>query len=147
MKTLLTRSILCAVLLATALSTEAQYRKLIHGERNPFDTAVAVEISRYRVEGMYFTRSKVLLDSLNNEARILTREVDSLYSEIRFKNLHIQNDSVRFVTLVTAYDTLSRNVNKLSIKFDQLAETKNKWGWKEWALAGLVVFLAGAAMF
>lgn len=137
-----------AICLMAALSTNAQYRKMTRGERVPFDTAVVTELNQFRIEGYYIKRSKILIDSLNLEGRALTREVDSLYAEINYKNLHIRNDSVKFQTLAGSYESLSGDVNKLSQQFDKLSEQKKgKWTFKDWLLLSLVIYVGGRLTF
>jgi hypothetical protein len=62
----------------------AQYRKLLRGEKSPFDTAVAVRIDRYRLETKKFKLFKQLEDSLSIEINSLEKEVilsDSINAE------------------------------------------------------------------
>lgn len=73
-----------------ALNSEAQYKLLTRGQPSPYDTAVAVEIHRFRLEGQKLKVGSALIDSLNRElffmqgqlvfaARI--RDIDSLQIE------------------------------------------------------------------
>lgn len=146
MKALLLKLILCAVLLAIALTSDAQYRKLTRGEKMPYDTGVAIEISQYRIEGLYIKKSRILIDSLNVEAKALTLEVDSLYSELAIQDKLYKNQQAQTAVLTDSYVNLSGDVNKLSGLFDQLADSKKKpWIVRALVCGGkiIVISLAG----
>lgn len=135
------RLILLGVLLTTALTSDAQYRKLTRGQPMPYDTGVAVEISRYRVEGLYIKKSKATIDSLNLEAKILTQEVDSLYAEIAVADSLYRTEAAKTVILSDSYKKLSEDTHRISELFDQMANKKKPW--YEVALRYLVIGLAG----
>jgi len=58
------KSVFVILLLATALNSKAQYKFLLRGEPSPFDSAVAVRLDRYRVEGLKLSMGQDLIDSL-----------------------------------------------------------------------------------
>lgn len=70
------------LLLTAALPSEAQYKLLLRGQPSPFDTAVAVEIHRYREEGLKLQYGQKLVDSLNLElysTRVELRFADRIH--------------------------------------------------------------------
>lgn len=113
------------LILVFALNFDAfpQYTKLTRGQVNPYDTAVAVRIDRFREEGLKLRLGQQLVDSLVAEIYSLQFEVqlsDSLqainWQTIR--SLYTANERKDSVTLV-----LAGNVNKLSV----IAERQTKW--------------------
>lgn len=126
-----------------ALSSDAQYRKLTRGQPMPYDTGVAIEISRYRLESHYIKQSRILIDSLNVEAKALTLEVDSLYSELAVQDLLYKNQQAQTAVMNESYKKLSGDVNKLSGLFDQLANPKKKpWIVRTLITGGKVIVVA-----
>lgn len=72
-----------------APSCNAQYQKLLRGQPSPFDTAVAVRIDRYRVEGLKIKLADHLIDSLLLEIKGLHREVFLGDSAARIQTLQV----------------------------------------------------------
>lgn len=107
----------------------------------PYDTGVAVEISRYRVEGFYIKKSAATIDSLNLEAKSLTQEVDSLYAELAVTDSLYRNEAAKSVILSDSYKKLSEDTHRLSELFDQMANKKTPW--YEVVLKYVVIGLAG----
>lgn len=76
------KSVFTLLLLTTALTSEGQYFKLLKGQSSPFDTAVAIQINRYRLETVKLKLADRLVDSLISEIKSLHRETsldDSLH--------------------------------------------------------------------
>lgn len=107
------------LLTAQNFNASAQYRKLLLGEKSPFDTAVAVRIDRYRLETKKFKLFKQLEDSLSIEIKSLQNEVD-LCDSIRTKSedqisilqkANTRKDSVNHV-LNKNFDALFKQIEK-----------------------------------
>ena len=127
MKTLFLRLTAFTILWSAVLTSEAQYKKLTHGQLFPYDTGVAIQINQYRIEGLYIKSSRSALDSLNKEAITLTREIDSLNAQLNVKSLLYNNQVKQNKTILTSYNKLSQDVNTLSGLFDDLANKKDPW--------------------
>ena len=125
-----------------ALSSDAQYRKLTRGQPMPYDTGVAIEITRYRIEGQYIKQSRILIDSLNVEAKALTIEVDSLYSQLAVQDILYKNQQAQTAAMTESYNKLSGDVNKLSGLFDQLVPEKKPWIVRALITGGKVIVVA-----
>lgn len=77
--------LITAILLSIALSSKAQYSLMLKGERNPFDTAVAIHIDTYRLESKKFSLADTLIKSLK-EQLVLSKEIEEQQG-IRINNL------------------------------------------------------------
>jgi len=89
-------------LIAQIFEASAQYKKLTKGQPNPFDTAVAVRIDRYRAETLKLKFASTLVDSL-------IKEIDGLYKEIAV------TDSVNFLYNKQVFILQTANIRKDSV--------------------------------
>lgn len=114
-----------------------QYIKLLKGQPNPFDTAVAVRIDKYRQEGLKLKLGQQLVDSL-----IL--EIGGLYHEIRI------GDSINSINQKSIYILTKANARKDSVnniiyngfnEVHDIAMNQNKWYRRpEIFLVAIVIF-------
>ncbi len=119
----------------------AQYKKLVLGEKNPFDTAVAVRIDRYRLESQKFKLYQQLEDSLSIEIKSLRNEVDTSDS--------IQQESEKQIAILqkanARKDSVAQVINK---NFDILIKQVEKpWYKKPETLIVAVIVLEVVKFF
>lgn len=99
------------------------YAKVYFGEPTPFDTAVAVRIDRYRVEGLKLRLGQQLVDSLISEIKGLTWEIKLADS------IHLVDEStIRILALANARKDEANH--DLKTEFDRLygvIQDQNKW--------------------
>jgi hypothetical protein len=127
------------LILATApiFNASGQYVKLLKGQPNPFDTAVAIRIDKYRQEGLKLKLGQQLVDSLISE-------IGSLYHEIRI------GDSINAINQQSIYILTKANVRKDSVngvlynsfnEVHDIAISQNKWYRRpETVLAAVIIF-------
>ena len=70
-------------------------------------------------------KSRILIDSLDVEAKHLTREFDSLYSELAVTNALYNTELARTTILSESYTNISQDYHRLSGLFDQLANKQD----------------------
>lgn len=137
MKTL-QKSIIVFVLNCLVISVNAQYERLYKNQRNPFDTAVAIQIIEYRK-----IRDKVeSCDSLDKSQKKTIFELNrSLKHRIDITNLDIQEvDTYRDSAL--RKDSLNTVLIGENKKLVSKIEKENKWHNKPW-IWGIVGLLGG----
>ncbi len=114
------KSFIVILMCLTALTTNGQYKLLKHNEPNPFDSAVAIRIDRYRLETRKLNLCDQLIDSLTNEIRAhmkVRKQMDSVAA--------IQQGQITALTNSNA--RIRGVVNDLNTKFDELfVETRKQ---------------------
>lgn len=111
--------LLTAVLLSIVLSSNAQYALMTKGERNPFDSAVAIRIDVYRTETLKMELADELIDNLNLQVRDYDKMVSSLSHRISLSDsiLLVKDEIIRNKQL-----TINALLEKVEYK-----PTKNWW--------------------
>jgi hypothetical protein len=133
------KGVFVTLLFLTVLTSDTfgQYAKLTKGQPNPFDTAVAVRIDRYRQEGLKLRIGNQLVDSL-------IREIFSLHSEIKIGD-SISMLNARTIAILSASNTRKDSINQvIKTDFNKLygiAEEQNKWYRRpEYYVGAFIVF-------
>jgi hypothetical protein len=124
-------------MLLAALISEAQYKLLKKGESSPFDSAVAVQIKTYRLEGQLIKQQKALSDSLISE-------INGLYSEIRILNeINANNLAVSHAVSerLLQKDAECADCMKLLVEVQAKAAKPPNWYLRKetWAIAALIL--------
>ena len=116
---------LLTLFLLIGLSSKAQYRLAVKGDRVGYDSAVVVELNRYRLESKLLNTRKSAIDSLR-------LEVELLYQQLAFR------DTIRSVTIlevsklnerISAKDAVIEK-QQADINFFYQEATKPR-GWKD----------------
>ncbi len=121
------------------LHSEAQtaYQLLLKNQKNPYDSAVVIEISTYRqvrakvtIADNYVNSLKKQIDSLKQET-VISDELLSKYSNLQ----QIQDSSAKRNDI--AFQRLNENFDKLLAKAN---EPKPKWFKRPWVFVAAGVF-------
>jgi len=131
------KSVFVTLLFLIALTSDAQYVKLTRGQPNPFDTAVAVRIDRYRAEGLKFKLADSLIDSL-----IL--EIKMLHTEVKLADNLAAMDRITVATLTKSIerkDSVNRVVTTEFNRLFGLIEEEKIWYKRPEYFVGALIIL------
>lgn len=108
---------ICFVVLMCLIvpDTNAQYKFLLKGEQNPFDTAVAVRIDRYRQETTKLDLGQKLVDSLTYE---LFKTLQANYR----KDTLLSTLGVKIAALIASNERRDNTIQLFDETFDFLAD-------------------------
>lgn len=119
------------ILLGLVLTSEAQYKFLVEGEKSPFDSAVAIHLPTYRIESNLLKKYPQVVEGLQKENSILEGtitkviEKETLHSEkviLLSKQLNEKNETV--IALQQSVNDLNLELNKPPRWFQR----KELWG-------------------
>lgn len=131
------------VLLANALTSNAQinsyYHKLLKGQPSPFDTAVAIQISRYRQESIQLRWHRELTDSLKNEIASLHLELKTSYQQNAINNSLFDRLAARDARRDSVNQQLKTSIDKMFTTVDAMDD--KKIGLTEYGIATVIVLL------
>ena len=115
--------VITAILLLTALSTKAQYSKMLLGERCPFDTAVAIEVETYRIESLKFALGDSLIKNMAKQLFICDslRIFEKGKNEVNLSILNLKNEEIR-----NKENTILKLTNEMQFKQRVTWWDKNK---------------------
>jgi hypothetical protein len=88
--------LITAILLSTGLSSKAQYSLMTRGERCPFDSAVAIRLDVYRLEGRKMKLADTLITNLSYRAGIAEEMTVSLNRQLAYATglLQVKEDVI-----------------------------------------------------
>jgi len=115
--------LIIVILLSNVLFIKGQYSKMVMGEKCPFDTAVAIQITTYRME----SKKMVMADSLISNMKLRIINCDSLrLLYFNNNNANISLLSIKTEEIKSKNITINRLKNELQYKQESNWWLRNK---------------------
>ncbi len=107
------------ILVTVPIFSYGQYALLLKRQQSPYDSAIAVQITRYRLESLRFKYCDSLVNSLKNNIFIANKEIELLNKTLYFSN---QQNKILFESSARK-DKINQQLQK---NFDLLSKELNR---------------------